>query len=470
MKNPLVKVVEKMGSLNEIVMDIGSQISLTPVRYTVANCVWLTANVVAAAGTITVSSLPDWIVKNPAEFSILIDVGSSEEEELYVSSFAIGTISGIITLTLAGNLAFNHAEGDPVLIKTPDSASMISKKYYVDSGSGSDTNPGTQASPFATIQKAIDMYKGKVVSACTIEVAAGDYDESLIINGISIPTIDDFIINGDARFCPGNPYVHGGSIVNGANRGNGACTLATGGGGGVSITITVTGATANPDFDADGIVSGDRILTWDGTNLTEYTVQSAANNVLTLTSVGAAPTLNVNGCAMVIEPNVRIIPSVPPTNVIYIGGGYCLLKGLYVYGGTFAALSVYGANNVRINLCVLNGVNALYANGGAIVTGYTTDPYTVFGSTNGIFADNFSMVNFRYCAAYGTTHAVYATSRSYVYMDYTSALLNSATGVYAYYGSYIRASSTSAINFGTLPYSPAVTDTLGNYMAGITFS
>ena len=52
-------------------------------------------------------------------------------------------------------------------------------KLFVDDNS-SDTNPGTQTTPFKTIQKGIDE-----VSGSTVNIAAGTYDEQVVIDGRS---------------------------------------------------------------------------------------------------------------------------------------------------------------------------------------------------------------------------------------------------------------------------------------------
>lgn len=55
---------------------------------------------------------------------------------------------------------------------------------YVDSEAGSDSNPGTQQAPFATLQAALDSLPRNLgKNAATINIAAGNYPESVMIEG-----------------------------------------------------------------------------------------------------------------------------------------------------------------------------------------------------------------------------------------------------------------------------------------------
>ena len=56
-------------------------------------------------------------------------------------------------------------------------ASATGLVYYVDAASGSDSNDGSQGSPWKTIQKAAD----SLSAGQTVSVAAGQYDEEVTI-------------------------------------------------------------------------------------------------------------------------------------------------------------------------------------------------------------------------------------------------------------------------------------------------
>jgi hypothetical protein len=155
----------------------------------------------------------------------------------------------------------------------------------------------------ATIQAAIDWFKQRILTgACYIDVDAGTYDEAVTFEDIVVARGGTLTLRGDTRLLAGLSYVDGADANQGGitNGGSGACSLANAGN-----DITVTGAGSNPDFDADGWTSGDTVLVYDNTGtITEYTVSSALNNVITLSV--AAPAIGNDATAICLLPNRRI--------------------------------------------------------------------------------------------------------------------------------------------------------------------
>jgi len=179
---------------------------------------------------------------------------------------------------------------------------------------------------FTTIQAAIDFFKGWIVmGTCTITCDPDVYVEHVSFADIVMGAGSALQLLGDARLLAGASYVDGMLLdrlaVFGPNYGSGLCALANAGN-----NITVTGATTNPDFDADGWGAGDRILVKDNANaITEQTIDSVLNNVITLT--GAAPAVGNNGSAIGMVPDRAIEPATAGVCVTASG-----LKGIQVWG------------------------------------------------------------------------------------------------------------------------------------------
>lgn len=76
------------------------------------------------------------------------------------------------------------------------------RAIYVDASTGSDSNPGTQSSPFASIQKAIDSIPKNLGGySATINIAAGTYNEAVDISsfyGASRSNVGIWLIGASA--------------------------------------------------------------------------------------------------------------------------------------------------------------------------------------------------------------------------------------------------------------------------------
>jgi pectin methylesterase-like acyl-CoA thioesterase len=148
---------------------------------------------------------------------------------------------------------------------------------------------------FTTIQAAIDWFEARIITgACYIDADAGTYDEAVDFSGLLIAGGASLTLRGDTRVLAGLSFVDGAAINRGAlaNGGSGTGALSNAG-----ANITVTGTITNPDFDADSWGSGDKILVYDNAGaITEHTIDSVLNNVITLTA--ASPAIGNDATAM----------------------------------------------------------------------------------------------------------------------------------------------------------------------------
>src|SRR5690349_24701817 len=89
-----------------------------------------------------------------------------------MKTFAYTRIPFILlaVLALAACPKDKHHHDDPPPVTTPPPSPI----FYVNAGTGLDTNPGTQASPFKTITHALTV---ATTSGSTVQVEPGQYDE-----------------------------------------------------------------------------------------------------------------------------------------------------------------------------------------------------------------------------------------------------------------------------------------------------
>jgi hypothetical protein len=198
---------------------------------------------------------------------------------------------------------------------------------------------------FSTIQKAIDWFKRyRITGDCRIDVDAGTYDEAVVFDDLLIAAGATLTLRGDTRVLAGLSYVDGADCNQAGltNGGSGACGLAN-----AVNDITVTGGGGNPDFDADGWGSGDTILVYDNAGaITEETIDSVLNNVITLT--GAAPAVGNDGTAICLLPNRRIERTSAGSCVQANGIRGLSLDGFYLVSSTGASCHGLEATNLAL--------------------------------------------------------------------------------------------------------------------------
>lgn len=174
------------------------------------------------------------------------------------------------------------------------------------------------AGDFATIQGAVDWFKGKIVTGlCKIdEIDGASYDEAVVFEDLFIAKGGALVLEGDARVLAGLSYVDTSATADAvmnqaglANGGSGICTLST---NPARDEITVAGSVANPDFSAggDNWVAGDEILVYadDGNTYTRIIASispgGAGNHVIGITvALPVGATLGNDSTAICLKPN-----------------------------------------------------------------------------------------------------------------------------------------------------------------------
>jgi hypothetical protein len=173
-------------------------------------------------------------------------------------------------------------------------------------------------STYTTIQDAVNYFRGKTCSNCTITVAAGTYTENVTVSGVNIGgDANDLQILGDTRPIVGMTYIHSAYSI--ANL-QGTITpatypLATYGAGAITLSntgasdVTVTCAGTAVDFGLAGVVAGDTCFVRnDAGARATYTVLSAVGPVVTMTTPIVGTTA-ATGSFITFAPNRKIYPS-----------------------------------------------------------------------------------------------------------------------------------------------------------------
>jgi len=142
---------------------------------------------------------------------------------------------------------------------------------------------GPTGKSFTSIQAAINMLNGSIITDSDIVVDPGVYTENILIRNLITPTVHDLIIWGDTRSFVGITMMSGFPLnIDGVvNLGSGTCTLSN-----ATVTITVTGSISNPNFTAVGLVAGDIVIIRDSTGaMYERVVNTVGTNTFTVTVV-----------------------------------------------------------------------------------------------------------------------------------------------------------------------------------------
>lgn len=389
---------------------------------------------------------------------------------------------------------------------------------------------------FATIQDAIDWFaeQAAIFGDCIISPDATSYDEAVVFSDLALAAGATLTLRGDTRalaglsyvscnanaaawaaatpygagaevrpvagnngFCyytiaggtsggaePAWPTTIGNTVVDGtvtwicmgvlmnqaglANGGSGSCQIT-----GAGNTITVTGSTTNPDFDADGWHSGDKILVYDNTGTTtEYTIDSVLNNAITLTV--AAPAIGNDGTAICLLPNRRIDRTSAGPCVLVNQVRGVALDGWYLETSTGSecyGVDVQAGGHVELENVAISAEDRgiILSDGSAVVT--SSGAVSIWGGQIGIYAINASIVEGQYVIAVAQTAtgfvggsfsilnlanaiAVNCTTRGYSSQNFSfigtanATARQCGTGYYAINGAFLQATSTNANNNG----------------------
>lgn len=369
------------------------------------------------------------------------------------------------------------------------------------------------AGDFATVQAAIDWFKNRNICAlATIDIVTGaTYAETLVIEDVFCTARGRLELEGDPRGMAAATWVDGAAVTcQDANAGSGVCTLANAG-----AVITVTGAGGNPDFDADGWVNGDTVITRDNAGaVATYTISATLNNTITLTV--AAPAVGNTGTSMTLVPNTVIAPSGAGNAVEVIESRGILLDGLHLdatAGATGHGLYVHdGGGCACENILAEADDRGFLAEWGAFIEaddgactavecsigfyvlnqGYILADYGVavgcgaagfYGAYSGFVEADYAVATdcvdgfagqwlggcvCRYAYAFQNgTYGFHAGRQGFVRCNDSRTAATNGTDYRADYNSYMFATNT---NVGGPTYSPAVSDTEGNVFGIITFS
>jgi hypothetical protein len=225
--------------------------------------------------------------------------------------------------------------------------------------------------------------------------------------------------------------------------------------------------------------------------ITEHTIDSVLNNVITLTA--ASPAIGNDATAIVLLPDRRIerteagncIDAIA-TKGIGIDGFYIEpLSGHGIYGSIGSVISVENcvAYNATFGYASEIGYATLTSYGGAVSAwgctygfisndaGQIRSLYTVsVGDTFGFFTQNTSYLRASNSIAVNTTNGYTCQLFSNMYVDTATARQNTI-GYYCASRGYLYAVSTNANNNGNgTNYNPAVSDVFGNSNGSITWS
>ena len=376
----------------------------------------------------------------------------------------------------------------PIIVSTGASGGGSS----VADGITKTVGPG--AEDFSTIQEAIDWFKDySLIGACKVDITAGTYAEQLDLTDLICGSEASLELEGDTRVLAGISYVDGADCNEAglANGGSGVITLANGGN-----NITVVGSVSNPDFDADGWTTGDKVLIKDNTGVVaEYTLGTAMNQILVLTV--AAPALGNDGTSIMLIPSVRVEKSIGDSDIVLAKNSRgIVLDGIFVKStGTDVCIkadymSMLTLENVAAQCASGNGVYAdrnstIIADGGAVsvwecdMFGYTATRNSFIDASYSVSVDCPSgYVAMEHSGIYAldaiatesSSEGFWAYELSYIMAIYATAR-QCTVGYYAQKRGYIDATATNANNGGNgADYDPAANDTQGNSLASITWN
>lgn len=287
------------------------------------------------------------------------------------------------------------------------------------SGGGVLNGTFTVGIDFATIQDALDFFAGKQLGEVTLIVPAGTYPENLDLSGISsairfshlqaTQETKGLLIRGDSRRIAGVSYISGGrqsATCDSVYDNNAAPTAIVAYnpplgtlhgtinlvnvGGTPSNTVAVTivsapdvdpddyegfaGAIQQPDFNALGVVIGDKVAIRDTAgNLSVRNVTLVNGNEITFN--GIATTFDLEGSSITFEPNVQVL-NTASTNTPTLAASQtsCSIQGLrFVVDPTATAvrnnLIAIGSSTLQLDGCVFEDIGnvtegnvALYGN------------------------------------------------------------------------------------------------------------
>ena len=359
-----------------------------------------------------------------------------------------------------------------------------SSRWSKEVGAGKD---------YTTIALGVADLENKVVNSPVLTLAAGDYNE-IILDGTENLLTNTLELVGDVRDIAGACYMDEFTIFSDSNNGgSGTCAIVNGGN-----NITITGTTTNPDFDAAGVVAGDKVLIHNNAGaFAEYIIQSCLNNLITLTVT--APAVGNSGTSVTFLPNRKIwhataglviIDNIAIGNIRNNKPIAITLRGFYLQAQANNIINVNGNVSITLEKCTLdkygNTITACHLNHMTTIIGLGKNNSIQNNSTGtSLLLNNSSKTTFCYINIIKCGKGVYNGLGGFVNISFIKITHASETGIYTNYqgmskseyaeiknsltaihsrrNSFIEAAGADAgMSNNTTDYSPAISLTPGN--------
>lgn len=307
---------------------------------------------------------------------------------------------------------------------------------------------------FTAIQDAVTWFKNWIVrGACVIEVDAGTYDERVDFSDMLIVGGSTLTLEGDTRLLAGMSFFDGAMSnredVDDDKAGTKDGVISLVGNTGQKVITVTNGGAKNPDFDADGWGSGDKVLVYEWAagpvwTATEYTIDSVLNNAITLTinlANGGVSTAGTgdDGAGITLLPDRRIEPTsngavvttvgvrgpqldgffLEPNTTGYNGitvedGGMCANENVVVRNASFAFYSSMLGAYCKCTECTAVWESAVGCGARSAANGLFMNTYTI-ECTYGAWSTQFSYLYPRQTCHIKCTDAVRADTQAIIY-------------------------------------------------------
>jgi hypothetical protein len=242
-------------------------------------------------------------------------------------------------LTITSGL---HTTGAGELFIEGDTRTLAGLSYVNGVNSGTSAWAATTGYTAATSKVVPTTANGLYYRATTTGTSAG-------VEPAWPTTIGDTVVDNTITWlAEGVPANRAGQTNGGTT--SGACQLVRSGGSNEVLTVTV--ATSDPDFSAWG--SGDKVLVWDTSALSELTISSTLNNTITVTTSWPAGIESFGG-AFTLLPN-RIISQSGGSNPVTATGSGVKFQGFYFKSESPSIYTIFSENG---DLIIEN--SAIYA-------------------------------------------------------------------------------------------------------------
>ncbi|RPJ73983.1 MAG: DUF1565 domain-containing protein, partial [Alphaproteobacteria bacterium] len=143
-----------------------------------------------------------------------------KNKKSYHLKLALCLLAGFSTLTVLSSCSSSPSSTTPAAANSssnPNTISIIENIYYVDGNLGSDSNPGSEAKPWQTIEKATNM----ISAGDTVKVLGGTYPERVKVEGSGLSFIAQGVVNMQGFEVTGNNNLVRGFTIQNPNNNSG---------------------------------------------------------------------------------------------------------------------------------------------------------------------------------------------------------------------------------------------------------